>query len=1161
MRARENLLDTPLIVVPREQVVSLHAHGVPAGTCHDRGCTEHSSDWRAPPGSPANRHRCRGEAITTIGEILRRRYTTPALVMGCVIVDRHGNPLSTAPRVSKDALPWLRSEGLEVMTTCFIADVDIVPHVPWTPEKRSEFDRQWATLPGLQTCGAYLSAKGYRLLQPLTEWIPVDEAEGRQVAWQAELAEQGVWSSIFECRDWGHLMRVPHHRKPSGAYESPWISVERMRAIDAPPARPGFSPRRRGPSRRTTARPTPPATYTIPTFRAEVPDGWGPVADALGAAMRDTVRARWRDTYLALAGALLERGAAPECVPAIIERLHSVDQSYPEWRDRLVDRMNGARSTVSRWCNGQEYTGYASLRRLAPAVADALDAMADGTEARVLAQLAVPPAQLIPAGEAVPGIQAAVCDAYGVVLIEATPGTGKTQAVTDHARSLPPIEDRAAPGARIGVSAPQHRLARQTAAKVTRSLHLFSPPSLLGEDGRPVCVYAESAKHLAGGGQSVRYEFCRGRGKFPCEHSGTCPAEEGREGDERANLITAVHGLARQLRAEIGVQGTLVIDEPGEVLFTERVTLDDLDRATRYLDAFVDRYARAIAPALAAWRAWVAELGPVDADELISLEDAIRTSTHAIDEQLLSAAVLDPEGYDIPEAVVQSAAGAIEPTAKSHAPPLTRRAVDQAKGSPSFAAEVGRASRVLDILWRGLSERIPFACRLDERSGDRACTVTGPNRDLAIALAHQGPVVILDASARVHVAAITKFLGGHAPTYLRFAVADGAPITRTILAAGSATRHGWMNRGVPEWAPITAALRAALAHARSSKSVGLMTWKTVAVALRHTLNPSEATAKEWPHGARALERAVDTLRPVLASFTGELIVGHYGAVEGLDHMADCDGTITLGDPRPNLGDERDKAEYLALNLEGRLDELAAAELEQAHGRLRTPHRRRPGWQLHVGGVVPGGWPGRAVTVLRMPVGRPKTTGGTMTADELRQAREASGLGTRGFARALGLSDGTVRRYESGERSIPEDVASAVRALSPSAPETPLYNKPYQGVSGAPSVQCAATGGFGRSEGAVPLQGVSGAPPDDDDPGGGGKAPRRARRIDLAGLLGTDGSSPGPVASLLHATGTDGDVALCGDRGSRDGAFQAVTPPASSTGAGGQRRGGGRASRG
>ena len=89
--------------------------------------------------------------------------------------------------------------------------------------------------------------------------------------------------------------------------------------------------------------------------------------------------------------------------------------------------------------------------------------------------------------------------------------------------------------------------------------------------------------------------------------------------------------------------------------------------------------------------------------------------------------------------------------------------------------------------------------------------------------------------------------------------------------------------------------------------------------------------------------------------------------------------------------------------------------------------------------MPAGWPGLPVEVRRMPVGRPCGVGGGMTAAELCALRESAGMGVRELARAVGVSDMAVRRYESGDRAIPPDVERAVRLLARTATETPNQN--------------------------------------------------------------------------------------------------------------------------
>jgi transcriptional regulator with XRE-family HTH domain len=627
-----------------------------------------------------------------------------------------------------------------------------------------------------------------------------------------------------------------------------------------------------------------------------------------------------------------------------------------------------------------------------------------------------------------------------VTCLAAPPGTGKTQAVLAHASTLPPIEGRAAPGSRMAISVPTHKLGKQIASKLPgRALRIYSPTSHTQPDGSLTCIYSDSATPLAAGGQSVSKELCDGRGRDPCPERARCPAYAGQEGATDANLVVGVHGLASALSGYAGTSGTLVVDEPGDPLFTERVTLDQLDGAVRYLDQFVTAYAVAIAPALDAWRRWFVAPGSV-AEGLTYLRHAVEAYAHEVSPDLLEAAGIEGTAA----AVIDAAAAAIRPDARSKAPPIRWSALAVARVNAARAAELGAASRVLDLLWRGLTavapaegllRTAPYAAALDGEDDDRAAIVVGVNGQLTAALAHAGPVVILDADVALHVPALTKILGW-APPVTALRVPDGAPIARTILAA-RASRSTWLPRGLPDWAAILPALRWAiawLAEGGETRSVGLIAPQVFEAAIAHTLAPDDlGPRKAWKAcrgTAASLDRARAHLAPILATWRGRYVLGHYQALEGLDHMADCDATLTLMDPRPNLGVERVKAAYLGLDVEGRLDALAGAELGQAHGRLRTVHRTRPGRQLHVGTVAPSGWQGRAVDVRVLPVGRPARAEGAVGAAEVLAARTALGLTAEALAGLLGVSRKTVQRYESGAREVPPDVAAAVRVLCP-----------------------------------------------------------------------------------------------------------------------------------
>ncbi|MDO9020546.1 MAG: helix-turn-helix transcriptional regulator [Deltaproteobacteria bacterium] len=1073
-------LDTPLMWVPQELVSCLHTPGYPSSGCAKRGCTVHTSDWRAKPGSAENLHRVRGERILTIGDLPGRRFNTAALVSGYVIT-RDGEPLATTPRVTKESLPWVREQGLRVTQTCLIADVDTMPHVPWTPESMADFEATWATAPSLRTCGLYLSQRGYRLLQPLSTWLDVEEAEPRYHAWLHQLVAEGVWASALECKDFGHLMRVPHYRDAAGArILSPRIDFSRMVPVEPPAAVPRS---RSAPRRRTNRQPAPGGGAVIPLFVDAAPEDWQSVADALGAAIRDHVRSGWRRCNLALSGALAERGCALEAIPAVVGRAHAIDQSYPEWEERLGDRVELARSTAIRYASGETVLGYGALAAEFPGVAAALDAATtSGLEASVLAQLRRPGPARMTAAAALDIIRREIAEAYGVTCIAAPPGTGKTRAIVEHSDNLPAIVERAAPGSRIVLSVPRHDLALQVVGqRPDRALRLFSPVSHVGPKGEPSCIYVEAARAFANGGQSVRREFCEGRGKEPCSERERCPAYAGQEGAEHANLVVGVHGLARQLRGYAGAAGTLVVDEPGEAVFSERVTLDQLATAARYLDQFQPSFAEAMTPALEAFTTWLSARATATGEPEYVSEAIARCA---------------PEGAG--DEVLQAVASAIAPSARTQSPPLRWSAVAIARSNPARAHELGEASRVFSLLYRAITRAVPYAVVLEEVGEARVATFVGLNDDLALALRHEGPVVILDADVMLHLPAITKVLG-HAPRVVQLDVLDGAPIARTILVT-RATHSAWMPHGVPDWNVILPSLRAVVAwilEDTSTRRIGLIAPKTIEAAIAHTLAPeAPGPRKAWSQAgqsAKSLARARELLAPILSAVPGQILTGHYQALEGLDFMADCDATVTLMDCRPNLGDQAARAAYLGLSCDGRCDDLAVAELGQAHGRLRTIHRTCPGRQLHVGALVPGGWQGYPVDVRRLPVGRPRTVA-AMTAADFSAARAATGMGLRELGRALKVSDGTLRRYESGERAIPEATAVALRALAPGAPETPFRDIPLLGVSGAPSEIRAQSPAKGVSGAPIAghAKGVSGAPDDD--------GPRRARRIDLAALL-------------------------------------------------------------
>lgn len=86
-----------------------------------------------------------------------------------------------------------------------------------------------------------------------------------------------------------------------------------------------------------------------------------------------------RDLYLALPGALLDRGVAPEDVRSIVEDLSSNCQGDPsntshEIRAKHREHLHCADTTISKWEAGEEYTRIGTIAGRWPDVARAIDA-------------------------------------------------------------------------------------------------------------------------------------------------------------------------------------------------------------------------------------------------------------------------------------------------------------------------------------------------------------------------------------------------------------------------------------------------------------------------------------------------------------------------------------------------------------------------------------------------------------------------------------------------------------------------------------------------------------------------------------------------------------------------------------------------------------------
>ncbi len=378
---------------------------------------------------------------------------------------------------------------------------------------------------------------------------------------------------------------------------------------------------------------------------------------------------------------------------------------------------------------------------------------------------------------------------------------------------------------------------------------------------------------------------------------------------------------------------------------------------------------------------------------------------------------------------------AIEKGRVSKAPPLLLSSVPQAMRRLTHANALGAASGVLGTLRRFFEGKTPGLVRVRWLQGKPRLLFTMPRADLADALTRDGAVVVLDANADVNLPLYDKILGD-LPRYVRLPdPPDGAPIERRLVSV-HATRTQWKKDGHFVPSPVlAAAVRDVVTWALESPAPGtlaLLTYRPLRLALEAARRPEDPEpAKAWAKGGgdEATFRAlVELFVPELARWPGELVFGHYGGLRGLDAMKDVDALATLGDPWPNVDDVETEVAFLRLpqGWKERALGLCQAELEQAHGRLRTVHRSKPGRAAHFGRVRPGGAAWAAVPESERPRGRPATKAALST-QAFRLLLGALG-GTRGAARELGLPRSTVQGYANGRYLVPADVAERCRRV-------------------------------------------------------------------------------------------------------------------------------------
>ena len=948
-------------------------------------------DWRAPRRSPDNTASIEAVyALIQHDDLLASTYDTDAHFVAYTLRLR-GSALTHFPRVTKEGLEWVRSLGYEVSVETLVADVD--HYLPGSPKPiRAPWPSEAVAVASahrvhqlLRTCAVYITARGLRVIQPLTSSVGPEQAEICVRLFLSRLEEAFSSAGLLnetartglvpdrECDDWTRCFRAPHVRRsdPGKApytYRSPAV----IRVCEPVPP-PAGEPVAR--ARRERARPRMPGDVVF----APSPDkAFTSILDSLAHEFAANYQGARHAIGLALAGALLQSHVPREQVPAIV----ATAARLGGWGDPEHHR-GSAIDTVMRWSEGLSVAGLSALP-------EPVRASISFVLTRARAERDAAPASGVreSLAEVSRRLRAVILEApIGVTLVRAQCGIGKTHS----ARSVAVERARRAGvkrNTKSSLAVPTTKLAIQVTADLraegVATTRLFGPLSVAGAGA---CVFRAQAQALAKGGQSVQKILCS-----RCEHAATCGARGGADEQEDARVFVGPHQLLAELVESAGSEGLVFVDEAPSTLEDVVFPLDALIEAERTIETHVEPvYRDAMAPVLRAVRSWV-EIAPVEATGPIgrAFEDleAVRSIV-----------------ADLPEVA-----------------PLDRHSVIVARSSLPLASRLGSLSEILRAIW-GAIVRPRVRATVYDRGG-RSLAITAMNRDVenAILLSDRAGVAlerrVVIASADAHLREVEYRALAPDLAFHGFSAPDGAPIARTMIVTNGARSA----LATDDPRPIESAARLvaewALEVPRAS-TCGVVTF------LRHE------------------QVVLRALRLAAPSVRWETM--HYGATRGLDGWKDFDAIATIGDPRPNLDAVARELGGGGAEVEARLtraDEIARSELEQAHGRLRVVHRTRPGRALHVGSLLPLGWP--ADVEYRRPalgrVRRPVTPG--------LEALVRDAGGQRAAARATGRSVSTVHRWLEGEgRPQAEDVAALVRAglerrsaaAAGGVPESPLDN--------------------------------------------------------------------------------------------------------------------------
>lgn len=623
-----------------------------------------------------------------------------------------------------------------------------------------------------------------------------------------------------------------------------------------------------------------------------------PTAAAVGA-LRDVVSAfTARGVNLGVEGhAGWRRAPCPVCAP-------DGQQNSPSF----TVRANGEHVEV--YCHSSD-----CVRRSRAAFLEALGLTAEGRFAapsevvlQIEEQLARQiPAEAVPVAEAVERLVVDIREAVEArepTVIVYPAGTGKSYAAAQV------LTERVRAGYRVAYATQEHRVAAETRAYLppdvlARSVHLRSP--LVALDNEPTCARAaELHDRVFNYGVSLLGKICP-----------RCPLREGCEAHaEAAKRHKAAESASVVFISHAGINQVFGMDKDGQLkgADTELVvdempsTYESVEVSASQLRYLATADLHCAAPTIArvvreVARAWLAG------------EEPGQVTWGPTNTPLGSAMELAAEWGRL---VVREDA---RPDANDHA---ELQAADALVRLAAHKVALGTVKGLEHRGATGLAAMLPDACHA--------------------ALVRRRGVLL---TATPLMAALPGF------QVRACNVTDGAPVRRIMVPRGA---RGSKALTSSYWHEATG--RRVRRERRDGEGPGIP-WPVVDAAIERALK--EAERYDPPRVLVATFKPVaDALRGDLARWNGRLEVAHYGALRGKNNYMEgrpqeCSVVLLLGAPRMNT-----MPTIMELGLTGEAADqawtaVAAAEMEQALGRLRLPRRTKPCAVICEGDVAPASW--------------------------------------------------------------------------------------------------------------------------------------------------------------------------------------------------------------